>query len=980
MLNSKNHRFYITFVGILLLSLAKPALGQVDPAIVWKKMKLPHFDLIYDADHQELANIYGIRLEAAYEKLTPLFPPGPQRTAVVIDDRTDLTNGSASVFPYPTIMVYPVLPTPQDSIGEFNDWASELVTHEFTHILAMNPQRDNVQFLSQIFGSFMSPNILLPRWWHEGLAVEMETRFSTAGRLRSAQQDAWLRSYWIDNQWDQIQISDANEVTIPTWPYGARPYILGAAFWSELMDLKGPKIANDLTWAHAGRLPYLINTPAENLTGQNYPRLFEVMKTNLYERVSRQILELKAASPTPIEKLNLNGLEVYSPSLSPDGLKMVVSYKDPESGRRGVIVQTRPTLEVQFESAKWKELLESNPGEVFVEMKTPVPHTQEEGEDGPRSAYITRVSWFPDSKRVVFDSVDKLNWYHKPSDLYVYNFEKKETTRLSHNLRAREPVVSPDGKTITFVKVLPGKTELANFDIETQKQTATIISGPLQSRCSHPTYWDAHTLIFSYREHGQEVLQAYDLDSHKTRVLFADHPNANFPTVTQGHLLFTSTLNGVHNLYVSKDLLTAKPVTHTLTAVYQSTFDWAKKDYYLTEQTTQGLQLGRVNDQVTQQTPNTLPKVPTLFSDRYPSSSSLELPAATSAPAAVEEYSSTEYLVPRYWIPFFSWDSFSSYLSASTSAEDPLSKQAWNATGIFDLGFGHSSYELSYLNTQTITQMLVSLNDVTVVLPGAVPDRDVFQSVQANWEVTAISPYMTAGLGWNYMSRIVPPVINNQSGPSLQMMYSDFVQAGAQISPESGYGGTLTLTSFLPGPSLVSFNQAELSLVAYWSKFLPKRHALMTKFQSFMMDQYVPTNYAFTYSQTPMANSSLPFFLMRAYPSGTFQGRVLNNLNVEYRFPLKPFYFGNGTTPVYYKQLHAAFVADGVSADGIAYNFNIQNYQAVPLSQSFWSLGAELRIDTTIGYALPITFYAGVYMPSNLTLTNGGNYAFGLYL
>ncbi len=231
--------YFGLFISLLSFSLSTKA--QVDPSIEWKTLHLPHFELVYDARHQELANIYAARLEAAYANVAPLFPAGPIKTTVVLDDHTDLTNGAATVFPYPLIMVYPVLPAPQESIGEYNDWASELVTHEFTHILAMSPQRDTVLGLSYFFGSLMSPNILLPRWWHEGLAVEMETRFSTAGRLRSPQQDAWLRSYVLDNHWNEMKISEANEVNIPTWPYGARPYLIGAAMWSELIEMKTPK-------------------------------------------------------------------------------------------------------------------------------------------------------------------------------------------------------------------------------------------------------------------------------------------------------------------------------------------------------------------------------------------------------------------------------------------------------------------------------------------------------------------------------------------------------------------------------------------------------------------------------------------------------------------------------------------------------------------------------------------------------------------
>lgn len=47
-----------------------------------------------------------------------------------------------------------------------------------------------MKFFKTFLGSIVAPTLLLPRWWHEGIAVEMETRFSNFGRLRSTYQDA----------------------------------------------------------------------------------------------------------------------------------------------------------------------------------------------------------------------------------------------------------------------------------------------------------------------------------------------------------------------------------------------------------------------------------------------------------------------------------------------------------------------------------------------------------------------------------------------------------------------------------------------------------------------------------------------------------------------------------------------------------------------------------------------------------------------
>ena len=84
--------------------------AQTDPSIDWKVLNLPHFRLIYDAKHQELAKIYAKHLESNYPVLHHYFEQMPESTTVVLNDRTDLTNGYATPIPYPHIVLFPVLP------------------------------------------------------------------------------------------------------------------------------------------------------------------------------------------------------------------------------------------------------------------------------------------------------------------------------------------------------------------------------------------------------------------------------------------------------------------------------------------------------------------------------------------------------------------------------------------------------------------------------------------------------------------------------------------------------------------------------------------------------------------------------------------------------------------------------------------------------------------------------------------------------
>src|SRR6185312_11022489 len=212
------------------------------------------------------------------------------------------------------IMVYPVLPPTLTTISDYGDWARELTMHESTHILSFEPRRGLVKGLYYTFGSLITPNILLPRWYLEGIAVEMETRFSRHGRLRSPYQDGSVRAYVNDDRLSEIQLGEINEVGIETWPQGARPYLFGSMMWSEMIAKYGEKLIWDLHDRYGGRVPFMLNGPLEDLTSENYLQMFGMMMTDADSRARQQLAELKKVPPPPSETLQIeNSLETFLP-------------------------------------------------------------------------------------------------------------------------------------------------------------------------------------------------------------------------------------------------------------------------------------------------------------------------------------------------------------------------------------------------------------------------------------------------------------------------------------------------------------------------------------------------------------------------------------------------------------------------------------------------------------------------------------------
>ena len=146
--------------------------------------------------------------------------------------------------------------------------------------------------------------------------------------------------------------------------------------------------------------------------------------------------------------------------------------------------------------------------------------------------------------------------------------------------------------------------------------------------------------------------------------------------------------------------------------------------------------------------------------------------------------------------------------------------------------------------------------------------------------------------------------------------------------------------------------------------FLPKHHVFSIRTQGQMIQQKVSlADGAITLPYQLFNNTPTPYMVMRGYLPGQFLGKTMINANLEYRFPLWRLEKGAGTSPVFLRRIHGALIADGVALDGYAYNRKLDQYERLANNQSFWSTGAELKIDTTVGFVLPLTFYAGYYLP-----------------
>ncbi|KHD89761.1 MAG: hypothetical protein OM95_01425 [Bdellovibrio sp. ArHS] len=961
------YRQHVLLLLLSIISLFSPlsrAQLEVPPDIQWKTLKTPHFEVIFNAKQQDLGLLYAEKLEKAYAELRSYFHSLPEKTIVIINDKTDVTNGYATRIPYPHIMAYPVLPGPEESLADTGDWAFELLAHEYTHILNFEPANGIMKPLRFVFGNIIAPNILLPTWWKEGVAVEMETRLGNHGRLRSFYQDATIRAMVEDQTFHSYDIAEVNEV-IPTWPEGMRPYLFGSLMWSQMFSEKGLHIAKDLNERQGGRVPYFIETPAKEILGMNYTAQYNDMLNEVAVRAQNQLKTIREVKVTNVIIPKNTFISVTAPSISPDGKHLAVVTED-DANSRAIKIITRETAAQSFLDAKSADTVEK-----FNQDFTPSAQ-----QDGPPTGSIQRISWFPNSAKIVYDKIDYVNRIERYSDLHTYDLNTKKAERLTTHLRGREPAVSPDGKAIVFVKLEGGKTHLGVLREQDGSWTEqTVYSPDFQQRISYPLFWNEDVLLFSLRKvDGSEHLYSHSLSTQKTDVLFPQYKNVRFAKKTPEGLLFTSGNSGVLNLYLADpSLKTARPITNTLTAFFTADYDPLSKDLFATHMTSQGPKVVAIPASEWQNTPSQIPEVNGLMADRYPpiapNEKSLEEARAALSQSSLQDYSPYGYLWPQYWMPFVSGSSSETgiILTAQTSGFDPLKKHSYTLIGSWDTGLNRGSLLGTYLNQTTAlpwTTLAYKRSSYLGTVTNELNDYGLAAALLPSmfW----ISKYTNLQIGWQYLERETTTTETKRTGPYVMLSHANYSKAGAQISPETGGGAYLGAYDYLEQEGYLSHSQFLAGGEVYLSRYLPKHHALMLRTNAAYTPEKVSAIYGV--STEPLVfipDSPLPQYILRGYKRGQLFGKNMWVVNAEYRLPVLDFYRGSGTDPLFLRRLSAAIIADGAAADGLFVNDIRSIYESVDMKRWFWSSGLELKLETTLGYVIPVSLVVGYYMAFN---------------
>ncbi len=984
--------------AVAVLALAPTALAYSDPDYDWWTVETPHFRVHYDRPIEPVATRVASLAEKIHVRISQSLGYTPtQVTEIVLTDDAEDANGSATALPLNTIRLYVSAPSDLSTIGDYDDWYTELVTHEYTHIAHTDNISGVPAIVNAVLGKTLAPNQVQPRWILEGLAVVSESEHTSAGRIRSNLFDMYLRADVLAGRiagLDQVS-SDAYR-----WPQGNLWYLYGSRFLSWITGLYGPNTMRAVAAEYGATIiPWGINRSIRKVTGRTYVDLYDGFKEYLQRLYAEQMRAVEGRGLREGTRLTRHGRNVYYPRFAPRaagagagaGAEEIVYYRDDSDARPGLYRFSLDTVHPQTPAA----------GDRREELVA-------------RALGPTAAAFTPGGD-VLFNSLVPFKNYYFRNDLFRLQHgetspqgDESARRRLTEGRRANFPDVSPDGRRVTFTVDVRGTSFLEIADLAPDGAITAVRDLVPSGR------WEqAYTPRFS--PDGRQVAYSVWVAGGFRDVRVVDVATGRFYDVTHDRALdmtptwspdgktlyFTSDRSGIFNVY-AYDLAarTFAQVTNVRTGAFMPAVSADGKTLVYSGYTTYGHDL------------YVMPLDPARFLPALTAAIERPDPATEpeDVPLRLHPYNPLPTVAPRNYLLSLKPGNYGpNAVSFTASGGDVVGIHGVSATitvepnapapdlalsysyGRLPVDLGLSFFYSVVPRTSTVDNQSVPYNEMDVGMTTSVAytHQEAFasHSIGLSFSVANFTGAPSLGSGLEpYAPVPVVPASGNVDIVHVGYGYSNIEGSldasgavrGFAVSLGFDYASPYTGSSF----TVRNFNAV---MQGYLSMPWPGHQTLALRAGGAVSGGSYPRNGAYYVGGYDIADNSLPSsvlsgvfngsFVLRGYPPGVYSGSEYVLGNAEYRFPIAFPDHGISTLPLYLRRLDGnVFVDYGGAFDNLdlqAIRF-FHHGALIDSDQLHASLGAELWFGLTFGYVLDAQLRLGYAYGFSAEAIKGG--------
>jgi hypothetical protein len=884
-----------------------PAADRYDPRLHFRTITTPRFYIHYHQGEEDLARRLARIAEETHDRLTPVVGRARSRarTHVILVDQDDLSNGWARSFPYNVIQLNASPPDAADLLGNTDDWLRLVFTHEYTHVLHLDRAGGLMGGLRYVFGRapLLFPNQFLPVWQIEGIATWSESTFTGLGRIRSGDFREIVGAAARSEAFEPIDRVNGGLVD---WPDGHAPYAYGGLFHAYLAKRYSDRSLGSLADATGRRLPFLPIGAFKSAFGDGFGALWSDF---------RKEMETEARRPTgpALRRLTHDGYVVGAPRWSSDGTRIFFSRQSPHE---------------------------------FPSLMSVVPGDQPVRLVNRRGGVRTAVS----GGYAYYDQLEYVRSVGLQSDLYRLDLANLRVERLTSGARALDADVSPDGSRIACVIDGRGEKAIALFDVAGASRTPTIVARGADTQYGAPRWApDGAAIAAERRVVGGpfEIVVVDPATGALETIVSGGGRNAEPEWTPDGRwILFTSDRDGgpLDVYAVERRSRRLVRLTSAAGGARAPSVSPDGRSMALIGYTIDGYDIFTVDLPPLESLPSTTPDAVTA-----------DAREGRDARPAFEDrtYNPWTSLHPRYWTPVIEQDNDRIEAGVATTGGDALGRHSYAADVRWGSAGAHPDWRAAYVYDRWRPAFFAFVSE----------DRSRFQN--RNFRDRAAD----AGLSIPFrrvlrLQTLTASVHASEEAVDRQRIERRALRGGWLFTTARTYGYSISpedgLTASVTGEAALDAlgSSGDARTVTAQIRGYPvvgRRHvvlAIRAAAAASWGDRTVTRVFGAGGSSAdpPGGLGRDAIGLLRGYDVDDVVGARVAVVNADLRVPIRYVERGVGRWPLFVKALHAAAFVDAADAWERGFDF-----ETVKLTY-----GAEISVDTVLGFSLPMTFAGGI--------------------